>query len=200
MPDERVGLANDGTHAMSTTLLTESLSAGGTKHFIAVHNESAYNGVMADTPWGKLCIFRAGDAEHLMYTWLDSDLVSYESILLPFVDHDDPRMITHDGRLFLSTSHHWDGWTQERMELREVMVADNGSIRFRNVAAFDTIHNWPGYQRRGHEKNWVPFSHDGKLYYVYSLMTQRILAIDIDAGTASLAFKTEFSYSFVAHT
>jgi hypothetical protein len=168
---------------------TWPLRCGGQKRFIDVRERDAFNGTCIDTPAGRLLVFRGDALGTIKYRWLDGEANTFQ---LPLNCNDDPRLAWHQNRLYLSTNYWWGRWAGGRMELREIEI-DDRHIKLGAAAKFDVVGNWPGYTKPEHEKNWVPFSHAGKLLYVYSINPHRILEVDLAGKSVSLLCETTAS-------
>ncbi|WP_321376962.1 glycosyltransferase family 9 protein [Trichococcus shcherbakoviae] len=184
-------LNNLNSKIPSTPVVTQT---GGTKRYLNVKDDRAFNGTLAKTNRGTICVFRDGNGESLRYIYVDDSLKPITRWRdTGLVRNDDARIIQHSGKLYLTTSYHWQSnGMQARTELREMEVGRDGELITKEIAKFDTIDNWPGYCRRGLEKNWAPFSSDGEYFYVYSLQPHRILQVNLSTGVASLLCSTGF--------
>ena len=144
-------------------------------------------------------MFRGNDNGVLKYRWLQDEEWSdksrsdwIEPRRLPIICNDDPRLIYHGGRIYMSTNFWWGAWEGNQIELRELTIDPAGNVRLHDVAKFRSDRPlWPGYVKPKHEKNWAPFSHDGRLLYVYSINPHRILEVNLATGTASLIHETK---------
>jgi hypothetical protein len=166
---------------------------GAEKWYIDVGEQHAHNGTLRRTPSGWLCVHRGGDVRTLRVLRLNDDFTPRRETkaTLPIVQNDDPRIIDHAGATYLSTAYWWNHWSGFRMELRRVINADAGNIELVDVAKFEHIDNWPGYIKPAFEKNWAPFSHDGRLLYVYSVSPHRILEFNPNTGKVALIHETD---------
>ena len=161
---------------------------------VDVGEPHAYNGTAVDLGGGRQLVFYRGGGR-----WPGDRL---RTVVLPagagrptprdagLPGHDeDPRVVAHDGRLFVSTAK-YDGqgvW----IELWEADPPDaRGHVALHPRGQFHTVHDWPGYVKLRFEKNWAPFSHGGRLWYVYSARPHRVLAVDLTRGTVRLAHET----------
>jgi hypothetical protein len=99
----------------------------------------------------------------------------------------DARLCAHDGRIFMSTSYTHQTWGKDDVELRTLTVHADGQVDLKEVGKFQ----WMGrMQRQRCEKNWIPFSHGGCLYFVYSLEPHRILLYDESFEAVRLEHET----------
>ena len=152
------------------------------KTVIDVGQRHAYNAASILTPQGRLIVFRGGDGESLWYGWLDD---AWELRAGPYKfdvwHNDDPRLLWHEGHLCLSTCYWWDGWRRCRSELRTLNIHRERL----DISAEAKFHRVQGLPPQLHEKNWIPFSHAGKLMYVYSIHPHRILEVNGIGGRLS---------------
>jgi hypothetical protein len=169
---------------------TYPLKCGGSKRFIDVGEKDAFNGAAIDTPLGRLCVVRGNARGTLKYIWTNDRRDSAPPIQLPISCNDDPRLIWHGGKLLMSTNFWWGAWEGNRIELREITIDKDRRVTLRELVKFTPDRMWPGYVAPTHEKNWAPFSREGKLLYVYSISPHRILEVDLKSGRASIAAET----------
>lgn len=103
----------------------------------------------------------------------------------------DPRVIKYNNEYFISDTNFEKEFNS--MHLRKLAVYDDVIyIDNSHILDFPTILNFPNYTLR-HEKNWTPFDHEGKFYYVYSLNPHRILELDVyGTGLATLKYETSW--------
>lgn len=103
----------------------------------------------------------------------------------------DTRIIKYNNEYFISNTNFL--LTTQNINLRRLKVHDTKiEIDNSQILGFPTIYNFDGYTNRT-EKNWCPFEHDGKFYYVYSLNPHRILEVDIyGTGEATLKYNTSW--------
>jgi len=87
--------------------------------------------------------------------------------------NDDPRLVAHNGDVYMSTSCWENGFSTERIKLWR-LSSDFQSVV--PVAHFNKIEDDPLYELV-HEKNWVPFSSDGRLYFIQWMQPHRILEV-----------------------
>lgn len=83
---------------------------------------------------------------------------------------EDPRLINHDGRLFVvyNASHVGVGVALRRIHVAEVLV-DTSAPRWQFCLQHDKrlLARIPGRGPPLMEKNWSPFSYDGALHFIY---------------------------------
>lgn len=151
----------------------------------------AYNGSAINTPAGKLLMYRGFHDSSLHAAWLtdDYEYVSDSSQKLSLARNEDPRLLWHNNQLLMSTSY-YDGGNNVRVELRTVIVDRERKVRVSDLAKFDRFEC--GYKKQGMEKNWLPFSHDGRLLYVYSYRPHRIVEVDLFRGSCRVVHTTNF--------
>jgi hypothetical protein len=165
--------------------------SGWQKRQLKLEEQSGFNGALFDMADSTLCIYRGSNSKSLKYTYLDSDLNPVgEQRDLGVWRNEDPRVVCHENRVYLSTTFSWYK-AQTRVELRELGFLPDGTVLNRRFQLFDHIANWPEYTKPPFEKNWVPFSHDENLYYIYSLSPHRVLRVDLKTEAVSLAYTTE---------
>lgn len=171
----------------------ERTTARGVKlRCVDVGEPHAYNGSGVELEDGRrLLFYRGGGAwpgHRLRYVILDKSSAEPAPRDAGLAGNDeDPRVIRHEGRLLVSAAK-YDGYSV-RIDLWEAFGPDAlGHVRLENRAEFHTVGGWPDYVKQRWEKNWAPFSHGGKFYYVYSIQPHRILEVDLTAGNARLAF------------
>lgn len=97
----------------------------------------------------------------------------------------DPRIIKYKDAYYVSLSS-FTGVSPEKIFLFSLNVDDKITIG-QQVSTFNYIKEFKGYNANSREKNWIPWQHDGKFLYTYSLNPHRILEVDMnEAGLATL--------------
>jgi hypothetical protein len=97
--------------------------------------------------------------------------------MLPFLGREDPRLCRHEGRMYVSCScPQYAG----RVDV-ELRALDDLQV----VGLFKEV---GGLKRQKREKNWIPFSWEDKMLYVYGVQPHRILAVAGDK--VSLAWES----------
>lgn len=173
-----------------------ALVRGGSKEFIDAGENRAYNGSLLPTCHGDLLVFRSSNPHGIKYRWLN--LSDQPCHVLLSTKQRDPRLVIHCGRLYMTVSFTvTDDARSEHMELYELRVApayDNRqlpTLQPRLVTKFATAHSlWPGYQRMPLEKNWVPFSHDGRFMLVQSILPHRVLEVNLTTGQIAQVYES----------
>lgn len=95
----------------------------------------------------------------------------------------DPRLFKHEGALYMIFSHHVHGGAEQVVALLE--KGDQWRITKVTPLFYDDgkKHVEERSLTPGMEKNWMPFSHDGKLYVIYLLDPDRvILEVNLETG------------------
>jgi tetratricopeptide (TPR) repeat protein len=161
------------------------LRSGGAKTIIETGEKYAFNGASALTPAGRLMVFRRGDFEQegIRYRWLDG---KPGGGLLPHLfGCGDPRLMSHERKLII-TSNFQGVHGNDRMEMQEVII--NGrELSTRPIARFDCV---TGMELARQEKNWVPFSAAGDLYFEYSIHPHIVLKYNPQTSSLQSAFNT----------
>lgn len=59
----------------------------------------------------------------------------------------------------------------------------------------EPVEDWKGYTKTAAEKNWMPFVHNGELYFVYSVSPHRILRFNEKTRKAQLVYESMGDFS-----
>lgn len=160
--------------------------------------ERVFNPATIMTQYGRLISYRPHSARSQVMCFLDQNLNAIQDTSSGnmFSRNADARLFFHQNCLFLSTSYQQFGPYRARMQLRRIDIKNiNNKFNYYDtiLGKFDTINNFPGYVKPRLEKNWIPFSNNGKIYYIYYLNPHRILQFDFVTGSVSFVTQTEFN-------
>lgn len=169
------------------------------KH-IDIGVDGAFNSGWLDIPDGKLLFYRHPVDKNgftlLRCAQIDKNFnfVKPVKIYGRDVAIEDIRTVYHNGFHYLS-GHNWTmigGCSGARMEMARLEIHNDLVIptwvaRFENIEGYDYVPK--------NEKNWLPLSYNGELYYVYSLNPHTILKVDLDRKAVKLEWQTQFARS-----
>ncbi len=153
-----------------------------------VPEADAFNGAMMETPHGQLLVYRAAPACASVFVDEELRYIPGTHQKLDLWRNDDPRLFRSGDEWYVSTSYSGGGYRNERVELRRITIT-NRQVALKVIGKFETIEDDPGYVRV-REKNWAPFSHEGRLLYVHKAKPHRILEVDAERGTVGLIHET----------
>ena len=107
----------------------------------------------------------------------------------------DPRLFKHNDQIYIIFSDHTHGGSVQTLAK---IIKENGVWEVKDIIPLsfsdaDQFYN-AGVVSRGIEKNWMPFSFDGDIYFIYSLEPEVVVVkLDISNGNCQLVSKTENS-------
>lgn len=108
---------------------------------------------------------------------------------IPVWGFEDVRLFTHENEVwFTSTCLHVEGhFGTPRIILGKLNNTNSGVEKWTPLRVFRKEEELKGWYGNGCEKNWLPFSHDGKIKAVYSWEPMRIIEINPETGTCIIS-------------
>jgi len=162
---------------------------------VDVNYINAFNGAIINYDKNRfICTYQDNINQGLSFCFLDFidgryHYVNDSTTLIGTIGLTDSRLVKFGNNFFISST----DFTKpiQTINLVKLIIAENKIfIDYDTCYNFYNIENFYNYTPRT-EKNWSPFEHDGKLYYIYSLNPHRILEVDIYGnGKASLKYET----------
>ena len=141
-----------------------------------------------------ICIYHNSEQHGLASCFLDYNLNYIERTHtedLEISTYIDPRLVKYREKYYLSVSKMIPNVGDETIYLWELKIGDKITINKGSYFVFNNIEGWPNYSK-GREKNWIPWSHEDKLYYTYSLNPHRILEVNWETKSVKLIAETRW--------
>ena len=142
-----------------------------------------------------ICIYHNSEQHRLASCLLDCNfnyIAGTHTEDLGISTYINPRIVKYQEKYYVSLSKMIPNVGDETIYLWELNVNDKITINRDKYLCFNTIDGWPNYQK-GREKNWIPWSHEDKLYYTYSLNPHRILEVDFETKSVKLIAETRWT-------
>jgi predicted GH43/DUF377 family glycosyl hydrolase len=136
-------------------------------------------------------------------TEIDEDFkqIGESRLLLPSKENglkkvSDPRLFKHMGEIYMIFCDHSAGGSVQTLAK---LIKKEGSWHVDSILhlSFDGSNDFyeKGFVSKGIEKNWMPFSHNDKLYVVYLLEPDNmVIDVDIKTGNSRLVSSTENTF------
>ncbi len=132
----------------------------------------------------------------IMVTELDENFAQVEKMvqLLPQKEDGmtkvtDPRLFWHNGEIYMIFCDHTHGGSVQTLAK---LQKKEGVWEATNILPLFYEYCFSNYVEKGIEKNWMPFSKEGKLYVVYLLEPENVvLEVNLEKGNCILVSKTE---------
>jgi len=121
----------------------------------------------AGNPWTNLC---------MQETWIPKNSTMIRHIV---TGPEDAKVVMQDNSLIVAFNSLPPGGSCEAGESVSQMYMATG-VDVSTVSAVATGHRIDYGQKKKPEKNWIPFTNEGKLYYVYKPIPHRILRCESD--------------------
>jgi predicted GH43/DUF377 family glycosyl hydrolase len=167
---------------------------------IPTRDSGSFNGGMVRTDEGLLMVYRRGTSpETLSSVYLDEQYKVRPDTYTDFDLHNnyDARLFFHGSQLFMSTTYGWlDSQSRfyQRNELWPLIKMDTKIVPAHDHRIFfeSIITNGVPAATAAHDKNWSPFSHDGALHFVQRIRPHRVVRVNFNSATATLAHETNW--------
>ena len=178
--------------------LFETRRNGLLKSFITIPEPDAFNGAVLPVPGGYTLFYRNPKPRQNTSSCalLTKDFAYVRDLALsrPLM-LEDIRTIKHNGEYWLSGNRCSHIASELRIAVSLLRFSlGRDKIRYDWYKPFTDIKGWPEYTHKI-EKNWLPFSADGKLLFVYSMNPHIILEVDPEAGVVTRKWLTAFKDS-----
>lgn len=107
----------------------------------------------------------------------------------------DPRLIPVGDRLFVVYNNILEEVTDREMRRMVVSELFFDGDQF-SAGTPEYVKNYPGKNDQRYEKNWVPFDHNGKLMFAYSISPHRIFRPLLGTETCELVSSTSTNFQW----
>jgi len=132
----------------------------------------------------------------IMVTELDEHFAQVEKMvqLLPqkndgITKVTDPRLFWHNGEIYMIFCDHTNGGSVQTLAKLE---KKEGGWKAIHILPLSYESSFSNYVQKGIEKNWMPFSKEGKLYVIYLLEPENVvLEVNLENGDCFLVSKTK---------
>lgn len=151
---------------------------------LTVPDKRSFHGTVI--PWNDkyICVYHNSETHRLASCFIEKDTPSTfrcietthtENLSISY--YMDPRIMKYEEDYYISVG--TINYGPDTITLFKLKIEESGiTIDHTSNLVFHTIIDWPGY-RKSLEKNWTPWTHEGKFLYTYSLNPHRILELDI---------------------
>jgi hypothetical protein len=147
-------------------------------HRLELPDLYGFNACLSPTTKGYVAVYRAPQNALTACTLDHEYRATSDGVRLGMQDLIDARLIHYDSRLWLSSCFIPGDCTDLRpLDAKALIVG--------RAIRFDTILDWPGYQK-GIEKNWSPWVQGGQLFYSHWPKPHRVLRVDFPNEAARL--------------